>query len=138
MNAQEKLSALRATLEPMARAWLEEASGQMGPMAGMAVAFLTPQVEGFVDRYVSRTPEELEGDLVRLIDFASRLRSDDARALVCHPGGGAHYLAAAGYEADVTGDPVRTADLPGGQDPVGQVAPGAGALPLGGGAAADR
>lgn len=137
MDAQEKLSALRATLEPMARMWLEEAAGQMGPVAGVAVAFLTPQVEGWVDRFVARPADELDADLVRLIDFAARLRSDGAHAILCDSNG-ARHLAAAGYEVGIAGDPVRAQNLPGGEDPVGQVAPGTGPLPLGGGAPADR
>jgi len=143
VNASEKLTLLKAQLEPQLRAQLKG----MGGAAAMASAFVVPQVEGYVDRHLVRPADELDAELAKAIDFLCRLRSDDAGPLVAGAGG-AFELQITDRQPSTEGllelrgvvvAPVRAQGVLDGGDEDGQEHVGAGTLPLGGGAqAGDR
>lgn len=118
MNSKQKLSQLKEMVEPTARAYLAE----MGGMGAMAAAFLAPQAEAFVERFLDRSADVIDDELARIIDFVGKLRSDEAAAVVAHPEG-ARYLDVAAYELAPAGDRVSAPGLHHGQDGVREVAP---------------
>lgn len=110
MHAKEKLERLAETLVPIAMEHLGQAPG-----GRVVMAFLAPQLEGWVSRALDeRTPEELDALIDQAIDFLGRLRSDER-------------------------DPLRGSHLRDRGVGHGQIDPGAAAAAIGGGApAGDR
>jgi hypothetical protein len=123
MNSREKLSQLKEMAEPMARTYLAD----LGGVGAMAAALLAPQAEVFVERFLNLPADVIDAELARIVDFVGRLRSDDAPAVVAHPGG-AIYLDANPRPGEVclapAGDRVSAPGFRHGQDGVREVAPG--------------
>ncbi len=128
-TANEKLAELRTMVEPA----IEELLGNQRGVAGMAVAFLRPQIEALVENELARPAEELDTILAVAIDLLTRVRSDDARRILCWPDGAVYLEGAELLERDgepvagelvvTVGDPVRRSDLHHGSDPDGQEHP---------------
>jgi hypothetical protein len=120
-TATEKLTELRAQLEPTAREALGQLNGQAGVVGRMATGMLLPQVEEWLDRQLARPDDDLDAAIAAIIDTLGRLRSDDAEQLIVRPSGA--YFCALDL-GDVVGHPVRAAGVPDGVHPDGQEHPG--------------
>ena len=120
MDSKEKLTQLRDLVLPEVRAQVE---AQGGPLA-LAGAFLGPQVEGWVDRFLAeRSAADLDAWLDQSLDFLGRLRSDDADELLVGPGGARRAeRGGTGAVGELwrAGDPVRGSDLRDGGDGDGE------------------
>lgn len=138
----DKLHTLRDQLDPL----LEELMGGGGdlPMvAQMGLAFVRPQVETYVDQFLTRDPADVDAALIAIVDAVAKHLSDDVAPFAVGPRGADLAAGVAGYVDDVDdggpeqlADPVRASDPAGGGDPVGQVAPGPAPVPVGSGTAA--
>lgn len=122
----EKLTDLRAQLEPTARQMLEQSSGQMGMVAKAAMGMVLPQVEEWLDRQLQRPDDELDAAIAGLIDTLGRLRSDTAVPLIA-TAAGAHVVEYidGGNGGIAIGHPVRAEGVHHGVHPDGQEHAGA-------------
>lgn len=136
MDAKEKLTGLREQLVPVAM----EQVGQLGGPMALVGAFLGPQLEGWVDRFLEeRTADDCDEWLEQAIDFLGRVRSD-GRAAILVDGDTRRVKRVTGHEDREhftvwLGDPVRGPDLRDGADGLGEEHPGETVAALVGGAA---
>lgn len=122
-SSKEKIQTLRAAVGP----WLEAATSEASGMAAVGVAFLRPQVEGFVDEYLNRPTEELDAGIDRALAFLARLRSDHRAPIVVDATGTAWYVRTVTVRNDAgtlleleLGDCVSPPRVSDGPDAIGQ------------------
>lgn len=121
-TSTEKLRDLRDHLEPQLAEVIDQGKGGMA--ASMAISFLLPIVEGKLDEFLARPPDEHDEILINIIDIAGRHLSDDARPFAVGPAGVDGGACIDGYVGTVQleqlePDPVRGSHPAGGGDGLG-------------------